>query len=436
MVGRKQRFRTVLLILLLAAAIVGGVFAVSYFTDGVTFPWEVVTKNEEPEQAASEPAKEEPKLVVKEKATEPEAKPTPEAEKVEEKPEVQPEEENKTEDEATEEKSNDLSNDMKLKYYGKLAVEDGKLVDSEGHEVLLMGVSTHGINWYPDFASADTIKSLRDSWGINVIRLAMYTSDYNGYCVGGEANQEKLKEVIDEAVEAATDNDMYVIIDWHTLNDGNPNEYKSEAIQFFGELVRKYEANENVIYEICNEPNGDTTWRDIRKYANEVIPVIRSVDKDALILVGTPDWSSDLVSVLKNPLEFENIMYTYHFYAGSHGNSQRNALRDALDKGLPVFISEYGLVNADGDGEVDMDEAEAWFDLIRKEYGVSSCMWNLSNKDEGSAMINADCDKLSDFTEEDLSKSAIMLIDEISQLKHSDYEEGVDWLTPVKKNNR
>ena len=436
MVGKKQRFRTVLLILLLAAAIVGGVFAVSYFTDGVTFPWEVVTKNEEPEQAASEPAKEEPKLVVKEKATEPEAKPTPEAEKVEEKPEVQPEEENKTEDEATEEKSNDLSNDMKLKYYGKLAVEDGKLVDSEGHEVLLMGVSTHGINWYPDFASADTIKSLRDSWGINVIRLAMYTSDYNGYCVGGEANQEKLKEVIDEAVEAATDNDMYVIIDWHTLNDGDPNEYKSEAIQFFGELVRKYEANENVIYEICNEPNGDTTWRDIRKYANEVIPVIRSVDKDALILVGTPDWSSDLVSVLKNPLEFENIMYTYHFYAGSHGNSQRNALRDALDKGLPVFISEYGLVNADGDGEVDMDEAEAWFDLIRKEYGVSSCMWNLSNKDEGSAMINADCDKLSDFTEEDLSKSAIMLIDEISQLKHSDYEEGVDWLTPVKKNNR
>ena len=284
------------------------------------------------------------------------------------------------------------------------------LVDAEGEAVQLTGVSSHGLSWYPEYVTADSIKALRDNWGINVIRLAMYTSDYNGYCVAGEEIQTVLKDNIDEAVTAATENDMYVIIDWHILNDGNPNEYKSQAIQFFGEIVRKYEDNENVIYEICNEPNGDTTWEDIKKYANEVIPVIRNVDEDALILVGTPSYSSDLDSVLEAPLDFDNIMYTYHFYAGTHKSSARNSLTNALDAGLPVFISEYGLVSADGDGTVDTKEAEKWIDIL-KEYNLSSCIWNLSNKAEGSALISADCDKTADFEYEDLSEQGQYFFD-------------------------
>ncbi len=431
MVSKKQKFLTVILVIVLAIVIVGGVFGISLVKGRVTFPWQLETSEAKTEKV-KESTQEEPKLVIKEKKQDESAKKEQELKKAKEEAEAAAEKETeKTE----EEPADNLLNDMKLKYYGKLAVEDSHLVDADGHEVLLMGVSTHGINWYPEYASAETIKSLRDTWGINVIRLAMYTSDYNGYCVAGKENQEKLKDIIDDAVEAATENDMYVIIDWHTLNDADPNEYKAEAIQFFGEMVRKYESNENVIYEICNEPNGDTTWDDVRKYANEVIPVIRNVDKDAIILVGTPNWASDLDSVLDKPLDFDNIMYTYHFYAGTHHKAERNALRDALDEGLPVFISEYGLVDADGDGDLNEKEADYWYDMIRKEYGVSSCMWNLSNKDEGSAMINADCDKLSDFTEEDLSESAMWLIDQISQLKHSDLEEGVDWIAP-ENNNR
>uniref|UniRef100_P22541 Endoglucanase A n=1 Tax=Butyrivibrio fibrisolvens TaxID=831 RepID=GUNA_BUTFI len=429
MVSKKQKFLTVILVIVLAIVIVGGVFGISFVKGRVTFPWQLQNSEAKTEQV-KEPAKEEPKLVIKEKKQDESAKKEQELKKAKEEAEAAVEKETeKTEEEPVD----NLLNDMKLKYYGKLAVEGSHLVDADGHEVLLMGVSTHGINWYPEYASAETIKSLRDTWGINVIRLAMYTSDYNGYCVAGKENQEKLKDIIDDAVEAATDNDMYVIIDWHTLNDADPNEYKADAIQFFGEMVRKYKDNENVIYEICNEPNGDTTWNDVRRYANEVIPVIRNVD--AIILVGTPKWATDLDSVLDKPLDFDNIMYTYHFYAGTHHKAERNALRDALDEGLPVFISEYGLVDADGDGNLNEKEADYWYDMIRKEYGVSSCMWNLSNKDEGSAMINADCDKLSDFTEEDLSESAMWLIDQISQLKHSDLEQGVDWITP-ENNNR
>ena len=411
MVSKKQKVRTVILVLLLAIAIVGGVFAISYYKGGVTFPWQVTAGTETKEEVAEEPQDE--KLTVT--VVEPEAKEETKKEAVtEEKPKDVKKVEETTEETPVEEtpveETTAATVDNKLDYYGQLHVEDGVLVDAEGETVQLTGVSSHGLSWYPEYVTADSIKALRDNWGINVIRLAMYTSDYNGYCVAGEEIQSVLKDNIDEAVTAATENDMYVIIDWHILNDGNPNEYKSQAIQFFGEIVRKYEDNENVIYEICNEPNGDTTWEDIKKYANEVIPVIRNVDEDALILVGTPSYSSDLDSVLEAPLDFDNIMYTYHFYAGTHKSSARNSLTNALDAGLPVFISEYGLVSADGDGTVDTKEAEKWIDIL-KEYNLSSCIWNLSNKAEGSALISADCDKTADFEYEELSEQGQYFFD-------------------------
>ncbi len=398
MVSRKRKFWTVLLIFLLAALIVGGVFGISYYKGGVTFPWEVTTGQSEDEtsQVAQEP--EEPVVQEKPKPTKPE-------------PVVEQEPEEEKED--PREENLQMLTSGKLDYFGPLHVEDTKLVDKNGKPVRLVGISSHGINEFPQFVTAESLKYLRNNFGINLFRVAMYTSDYNGYCVAGDDNKKELKKVIDTAVNAATENDMYVIIDWHILFDNNPNEYKSEAIQFFGEMVRKYKGNEHVIYEICNEPNGDTTWEDIKQYANEVIPVIQNVDPAAVILVGTPSWSSDLHSVLADPLEFDNIMYTYHFYAGTHKATQREAFSDCAGE-LPVFVSEFGMVNADGNGGVNKPESKKWKELL-EEYNISCAVWNLSNKDEGSALIKADCTKTTDFTLEDLSDEAIEYLTWISE---------------------
>ena len=425
MVSKRQKFLTVILVIVLAIVIVGGVFGISYMKGDVTFPWQLETSEAKTEQV-KEPAKEELKVTV----VEPESK-----EPVEEDIEEDTTKEDDAKEEPVEEpvkETDAASTGVTLDYYGALHVEDGVLTDKEGNAVSLTGVSSHGLSWFPEYVTADSIKSLRDNWGINVIRLAMYTSDYNGYCVGGQDIKDTLKDNIDEAVQAATDNDMYVIIDWHILNDADPNEYKAEAIQFFGEMVRKYEDNENVIYEICNEPNGDTAWNDIKKYANEVVPVIRNVDEDAIILVGTPKWSSDLDSVLDDPLEFDNIMYTYHFYAGSHKSSARNALTNALEEGLPVFISEYGFVSADGDGAVDSKEAAKWQEVI-DEYQLSSCIWNLSNKAEGSALIASDCDLTADFKYEDLSEQGQYFFDMLKSIDSSDNEEEEELSYEVKE---
>lgn len=420
MVSKKKKFGAFIFAVIFSIAIVGGIFGVCYYKGIVSYPWQIknVTSADNTIAFSKEETVSEPEEVVVEEK--PEVKPSVETEETKPEPETTVEEPETTEEEQNVDFDSLLSEDgiantgVKMDYYGALSVSDGKLVDSHGKEVQLTGISTHGINWFPEFAAPETIASLRNNFGINVIRLAMYTSDYNGYCVGGSDNQKDLMDKICSAVDAATENDMYVIIDWHTLNDENPNTYKAESIQFFGEMVRKYKDNDNVIYEICNEPNGDTTWSDIKSYAKEVIPVIRNVDSDAVILVGTPEWSSDLESVQDDPLNFKNIMYTYHFYAASHKDDARAELESALEAGLPVFISEYGLVSADGNGSVDTKEAKKWYDLI-DEYKLSSCIWNLSNKDEGSALISADCQSTLDWKYEDLSEEGKYFFDKLSE---------------------
>ena len=170
---------------------------------------------------------------------------------------------------------------------GSLRVDNARLVDENGQAVQLKGISTHGLAWFPDYINEACFRQLREEWNANVIRLAMYTAEYGGYCTGGD--QDALKELIHNGVEYATAQDMYVIIDWHILSDSNPNTYLAQAKDFFGEMAELYAGHNNVLYEICNEPNGGTQWSEIKSYAEEVISVIRSHDQNGIIIVGTPN---------------------------------------------------------------------------------------------------------------------------------------------------
>lgn len=298
---------------------------------------------------------------------------------------------------------------------GALAVSGTKLVSSKtGKPVQLRGISTHGINWdvgYP-YISEKAFKTLRDSYGVNAIRLAMYTTEYYGYCDKGSAGesqavvQSTLKERIDSGVAAATKLGMYVIIDWHVLNDQNPNKYKAEAKKFFKEMSKKYAGYDNVIYEICNEPNGGTSWSDIKKYAKAVIPVIRENDADAVVIVGTPTWSQDVDIASESPLEqtYGNVMYTLHFYSATHKDSYRDKLKKALNNGLPVMVTEYGVSEASGDGSINTSEAGKWLDLL-DDNDISYFAWSLSNKAESASLLKASTSKKSGWKTSDLSKA-------------------------------
>ena len=284
---------------------------------------------------------------------------------------------------------------------GALHVEGTHLVDKDGKTVVLRGISTHGLAWFPDYANAAMFQQLAD-WGANVVRLALYTEEYGGWCSGG--NRDELRQLVLDAVEYATEADLYVIVDWHTLSDNNPATHQEEAIAFFDDVAGVLADHDNVIYEVCNEPNGATSWQDVRAYAQEVIPVVRRHAPEAVCLVGTPEWCQRPDSAAADPLDLDNVMYTVHFYAATHKQDLRDRTAQAIDAGLPVFVSEFGICDASGNGAIDEDEADAWMALL-DELEVSRVMWNLSNKDESSAMISSACDKTSGLADTDLSQA-------------------------------
>lgn len=285
---------------------------------------------------------------------------------------------------------------------GRLHVKGTKLVDKKGHEVQLRGVSTHGLSWYPQYVNDKCFAQLHDKWGANVVRLAMYTEEYNGYCSGDAKNCSDLKKLIKKGVRLAKKHKMYVIVDWHILSDGNPNSHKKEAKAFFREMSREFKGYNNVIYEICNEPNNGTSWKEIKSYAKSVISTIRKNDKKAVIVVGTPTWSQDVDQAAADPIKGDNIMYALHFYAATHKADLRNKMTAAINKGLPVFVTEYGICDASGNGAIDKKEADRWIQTM-DEYGVSYIAWNLSNKQESSSIIKSSCPKVSGFKKSELS---------------------------------
>ncbi len=295
---------------------------------------------------------------------------------------------------------------------GKLSVKGTKIVNAKGKTFQIKGVSTHGLAWYPQYVSKAAFKDLRDKWGANTVRLAMYTAEYGGYCSGGD--RTALKAKIDEGVKAATELGMYVIIDWHILNDTNQPFSRAgqvAAVSFFTEMAKKYKGHNNVLYEICNEPtaaNGGS-WTNIRNYANVVITAIRKIDKDAIIIVGTPTWSQDVDEAARSPLSGSNLVYTLHFYAGTHKDSYRQKAETAIKAGLPIFVSEFGISDASGNGYLDTAEGDRWISFLN-QYGIGYVAWNLSNKSESSALIKSSTSKTFGWAWSDLTQSGQWLV--------------------------
>ena len=291
--------------------------------------------------------------------------------------------------------------------HGALHVDGLQVKDKYDQPFTLRGASTHGMHWGDGetFLNKTAFQNLRDEWGVNMVRLVSYVTQ-GGYTDGAK---DKLDKHIREGVSDLTDLGMYAIIDWH-VHAENPNDKKSEAIQFFDSYSKKYKDQSNIIYEICNEPTG-TPWNQLRPYAVDVVNTIRANDPDAIIVVGTNTWSQDVDEVATNggKINDRNVMYTIHFYSGSHGESLREKVRTALKAGTPVFCTEFGVCDASGNGGFNLEEADRWIDFF-EENGISYCCWSLSKKNESASMLSPECNKVNGFTNADLGATGAWLI--------------------------
>jgi len=267
---------------------------------------------------------------------------------------------------------------------------DGRnqLCDSSGNPVQLRGMSTHGLQWYPQIVNDNAFRALSLDWGSNVVRLAMYVTE-NGYGV----NPGVRKQVV-SGIRLAMKHDMYVIVDWHVLSPGDPSadEYAG-AMDFFRDLSREFPNNPYILYELCNEPNGNEPgvandeegWKTVKQYAEPIISMLRSEGNNNIVIVGNPNWSQRPDLCAQNPIQDRNTMYAFHFYSGTHKEYEYvwNKVESALEAGIPLFCTEWGTSRASGDGGPFLKEADPWIRFMNRN-GISWCNWSLTNKNESS----------------------------------------------------
>ena len=312
----------------------------------------------------------------------------------------------------------------KVAGYGNAPV----IVDKNDNPYQLRGASTHGIQWDVgyNYVNKGAMQSLRDEWGVNLFRMACYVTQ-DGYTVGA---QSRMDQKIEEGVQAAKELGMYVIVDWH-IHAENPHTTKSWAKDFFKKYATKYKDYDNVIFEICNEPTN-VQWytgggNDLYSYCKEIAGIIRDCGSDALIVCGTNTWSQDVEDVAKKPLKddgFEDILYTFHFYSGSHYADKMAKVKTATADGTPIFVTEFGICDASGNGGFDTANADAWIKLC-DSYNISYACWSFCNKGESASYLSTSCSKTTGgYVASDLATTGIWLVN--TYRAHQDIEEGID----------
>lgn len=284
-----------------------------------------------------------------------------------------------------------------VKKHGQLSVKGTQLTDEHGNATILNGVSYGWHNWWPRFYNKESVKWLASDWKCSVVRAAMGVEPKSGYIDKPDWSKEKIEAVIRGAIES----DIYVLIDWHSHSVK-----LDEAKVFFAEMARKYGNNPHVIYELFNEPVKDS-WPVIKDYSIELIKTIRAIDPDNIILVGSPHWDQDIHIVADDPITgYNNIMYTCHFYAATHGKSLRDRCDYAIKKGIPLFISESAGMEASGNGPINYAEWQSWIDWC-KTNKISLITWSVADKNESCSMFKTTAASEGKWKETDMNESGI-----------------------------
>ena len=297
---------------------------------------------------------------------------------------------------------------------GQLQVIGTQLCNEQGLPIQLKGMSSHGLQWYASCLTTESLKVLADDFKSSVFRIALYVQE-GGY----ETDPEGFTQKVNALIKQVSDLGMYVIVDWHILSPGDPNFNFDRARKFFTDIAAANQGRKNMLYEICNEPNG-VSWATIKGYADRLIPIIRAIDSNTVIIVGTPGWSSLGMSegngpqeIIKSPINFPNVMYAFHFYAASHRDEYLNAV-DIASNSIPVFVTEFGMQTYDGDGANDFAMTDRYLDLFSRKK-ISWVNWNFSDDFRSGAIWKVGTCPNGPWTDANLKPSGIYIKQKIQE---------------------
>ena len=250
-----------------------------------------------------------------------------------------------------------------------ISVQGNKLVDESGKQVIFRGVNI-----------ADPDKLLREgqwsenlfkeikAWGANIVRLPIHPVSWQGH------GKEAYFKLIDQSIIWANTQDMYIIIDWHSIGYLPVELFQhpmydttmKETRTFWKDIAFRYTGVSTVaVYELFNEPTvqggraGKANWLEWKALNEELIDIIYAHDKKVVPLVAGFNWAYDLRPIQQNPINRKGVAYTAHPYpqkAKPAIKSKENYFKLWDDvwgfaaKDYPIIATELGWVNADGKG--------------------------------------------------------------------------------------
>lgn len=268
------------------------------------------------------------------------------------------------------------------KQHGFLKISGNRIVDQHGIAPQLRGMSFSWSIWGgKKYYTNEVVDWLVDDFNVSLVRLSMAIEPDGGYLQHPEEQTALIKQVADHAIKRG----IYVIIDWH---DHNADKNIEQAKAFFTRMARLYAGKPNIIYEIWNEPERQP-WPTIKDYSIAVIDEIRKYDTENLIIVGSPHWDQDVDITANDPIiGYNNIAYSFHFYASDphHQDILRKKAETAMAKGLPLFVTEWGVGESNGDGQFDLPKTTQWMDWMEK-HQLSWANWNITDKKETTAIL-------------------------------------------------
>jgi aryl-phospho-beta-D-glucosidase BglC (GH1 family) len=273
----------------------------------------------------------------------------------------------------------------------QIQVKGNLFVNNLGEPVVLRGVNTSD----PYKLQGDKQWNKRyfqeiKNWGANAVRFPVHPANWR------TLGKDAYLKLLDEGIQWATELQLYVIIDWHSIGNLKTEvfhrpSYKttiSETRDFWQSMAKQYGKNSTVaFFELFNEPvnNGNfgiCTWAEWKTIMEEVITVIRAEEASNIPLVAGFNWGYDLTEAGADPIRAARIGYTSHPYPMKREKPWEEKWTQDwgfMAERYPIMLTEIGFSGEEEKGaHIPVISDESYGDAITaysKQRGISYIVW-------------------------------------------------------------
>ena len=275
------------------------------------------------------------------------------------------------------------------------AAGDNIVRDAGGAAVQLTGVSLGNAYREDGCPGSEALQALARDFGINTASIRVDTGSDQGYCSGDEYRRAVIRSNVYTALNAAIYEDLYMVLEWHQTDAGEPQEYQTDSLAFLGEIASVYSAFPNVIYALTLPENADD-WSTALVRLTEAIDTIRSFSPSALIIAQTLTDASGMAAAVREPIAREGILYGIRAEL-CEASAQLYDTTASCGTSLPFFV----FAGAGGDPEAfSADMLASWMSLC-SYYQAGFMCGPLVTEEESLGLLPADTTAASGWSETD-----------------------------------